>query len=54
MTVAEMPEAGQVTVYDTFLKVRKKKHDLVVSIYDKPSGKILSTKVVIEPQAKKR
>ena len=45
----EMPEEGLVTVYETQMKVRKKKHDLVVSLYDKPSGKILSTKIAIEP-----
>ncbi len=52
--VPERPEAGKVTVFETALKVRKKKHDLVVSIYDKLSGQILSTKVEIEPVAAKR
>ncbi len=49
LRVAEKPEPGKITIYETQLKVRKKKHDLVVSIYDKPSGMILSTKVEIEP-----
>ena len=52
--VAEKPAEGKHTVFDTHLKVRKKKHDLVVSIYDKPSGKILSTKIEIDPQSLKR
>ena len=52
--VKEMPGAGKVTVYETHLKVRKKKHDLVVSLYDKSSGKILSAKIEIEPAAEGR
>ncbi len=48
------PESGKVTVYETTVKVRTKKHDLVVSIYDKPSGKILSTKIEIEPESPKK
>ncbi len=49
----EMPEAGRFTVYETQVKMRKQKHDMVVSLYDKPSGKILSTKIEIEPVAGK-
>ena len=49
----EMPEAGQFTVYHTQLKIRKQKHDMVVSLYDKPSGKILSTKIEVEPTIEK-
>ncbi len=45
-----IPKPGQGTVYETQMKVRKKKHDLVVSLYDKPSGKILSTKIEIDPK----
>ena len=52
--VAEVPEAGKVTMFDTYMKLRKKKHDLVVSLYDKPSGKILSTKIEIEPVLAKK
>ena len=50
--VDQLPEAGRFTVYETQMKVRKKRHDLVVSLYDKPSGKILSTKVEIEPDVR--
>ncbi len=49
--VEARPEEERFTVYETNLKIRKKKHDLVVSLYDKPSGKILSTKIEIEPVA---
>ncbi len=43
------PGEGRVTVFETSMKVRQKKHELVVSLYDKPSGKILSTKIAIDP-----
>ncbi len=52
--VAKLPEEGRFTVYETNLKVRKMKHDLVVSIYDRASGKILSTRIEIDPAEKKR
>ncbi len=52
--VGARPEEKRFTAYDTYLKIRKKKHDLVVSLYDKPSGKILSTKIEIEPLVEKR
>lgn len=48
--VAREPRADDVTIYETKLKLRRKKHDLVVSLYDKPSGRILSTKLEIDPQ----
>ncbi len=51
--ISKPPEEGKVTVYETHMKVRKKKHDLVVSLYDKPSGKILSTKIAIDPGLEK-
>ncbi len=52
--VEEPPEEGRYTVFETWMKVRRKKHDMVVSIYDKPSGQILSAKIEIDPTAKKR
>ena len=48
------PGEGKFTVYDTSLKLRKRKHNMVVSLYDKVSGKILSTRVEIDPQEKER
>ncbi len=48
--VSREPTADDVTVYETQLKLRRKKHDLVVSLYDKPSGRILSTKMEIDPE----
>ncbi|MEM7350739.1 MAG: VWA domain-containing protein [Acidobacteriota bacterium] len=49
---ADEPEGDKVTVYETAMKIRKKKHDLVVSVYDKPSGRILSTKVEVDPTSR--
>ena len=48
--IAEPPQEDKVTVFETEMKIRKKKHDLVVSVYDKPSGRILSTKVAVDPE----
>ncbi len=50
----EEPKAGEATVFETALKLRKRKHDMVVSIYDKGSGKILSTKIEVNPVAAKK
>ncbi len=47
------PGQGKMTVYQTQMKLRRKKSDLVVSIYDKPSGKILSTKISVDPEVGK-
>ena len=47
----EEPEASDFTLYETQVKIRKKKHDMVVSIYDKPSGKILSTRLEVDPKS---
>ena len=44
------PEATDFTVFETQIKIRKKPHDMVVSIYDKPSGKILSAKIQVDPR----
>ena len=46
---AEKPTDDDFTVYDTTMKVRRRPHDMVVSLYDKLSGKILSSKVHFEP-----
>ncbi|MEM6793632.1 MAG: VWA domain-containing protein [Acidobacteriota bacterium] len=43
----EQPKEGAKTVYETSLKLRNQRHDLVVSIYDVASGKILSTKIEV-------
>lgn len=40
-----MPAANSFTVWEHTLRMRNKKHQLVVSLYDKASGKILSAKV---------
>jgi hypothetical protein len=40
-----MPIANSFTVWEHTLRMRNKKHQLVVSLYDKASGKILSAKI---------
>lgn len=51
MTVAleEPPAEGELRRYDTTLRLRKKKHDVVVSLYDNASGKILATRLEVDP-----
>ncbi len=44
------PDEGDYTIYNTAIKVRKRRHDLIVSLYDKTSGAILSTKLEIDPR----
>lgn len=52
MTVAldESPKEGELRRYDTVVKLRRKKHDVVVSLYDVASGKILSTRLEVDPK----
>ncbi|MCG8462724.1 MAG: VWA domain-containing protein [Holophagales bacterium] len=42
-----LPQQGERTPYETTLRMRNRQHDMVVSLYDKGSGKILSTKVSV-------
>jgi hypothetical protein len=37
-----LPQPGQHAVYDTTLKLRAQDHDLVLALYDPPSGRMLS------------
>lgn len=41
------PQPNSIKPWETILKMRTKRHDLVVSLYDKPSGKILAAKVEV-------
>lgn len=43
------PAAGVVTRYETTLKLRRSQHRLVVALFDKASGRILSGSAVINP-----
>jgi len=47
---ASQPDPGDFTIYKTEVKMRKRKHDMVVAIYDKASGKILSSKITVDPR----
>lgn len=44
------PQEGELRRYDTELRMRRKKHDLVVSLYDNASGKILATRLEVDPR----
>jgi len=45
-----MPKEGELRRFDTQLKMRKKKHELIVSLYDNASGKILTGKIPVDPE----
>ncbi len=47
LTAKEQPAEDAFTVYETEIKMRNERHDLVLSLYDKTSGKILSTKIEV-------
>ena len=36
--------------WETRIKIRKQPHDVVVSLYDNASGKILSTRLTVDPK----
>lgn len=50
VSARSQPAPGDVSPYEAKLKMRRKKHELVVSIYDKPTGRIFSTKVPVDPR----
>ena len=49
ITLDEMPEEGDMRRWTTRVKLRKRVHDVVLSLYDNASGTILSTKVKVDP-----
>lgn len=44
------PKEGEIRRYETAVKLRKQKHDVVVSLYDTLSGKILSSRLEVDPR----
>ena len=44
-----LPTAGSRAPYETNIRIRKRKHDIVFSLYDLASGQILSTRVEVDP-----
>lgn len=46
---ATKPGAGALLRYDTSLKLRRKKHDLVVAVFDPATGKVISSRLEIKP-----
>jgi len=49
-SVSERPPAGTFVRWDTNLKMRRKAHDVVVALYDRNSGAILSTSLEVTPE----
>lgn len=47
---AQPPRPGQLMYYETELTLRKRKHRIVVAVYDPVSGTILSSSGEIDPQ----
>lgn len=45
----ELPEAGATLPYTTSVKLRRMKHDLVISLYDKASGSVWWTRLAVDP-----
>jgi VWFA-related protein len=46
---AEQPQPGGFVRYDTSLKLRKRKHEVVVALFDPATGKLLSNRVEVNP-----
>ena len=45
----EMPEPGARRTYSTNVKLRKKRHDVLVALYDNATGGIYSTRIEVAP-----
>ncbi|MCP3910264.1 MAG: hypothetical protein GY713_04855 [Actinomycetia bacterium] len=45
----ESPEPGQIGIYTTRLKLRRKPHRLLISLYDPLTGIVLARRVDFEP-----
>jgi len=43
------PKSGSFIRYDTTVKLRKKKHEIVIALYDPASGRILSNRLEVNP-----
>jgi len=52
IALEEMPKGRELRRFDTNLRMRKKKHELIVSLYDVASGKILTGKCPVDPEMK--
>lgn len=49
ITMDEMPEQGEMRRWTTRVTLRKRVHDVVLSLYDNVSGTILSTRLRVDP-----
>lgn len=44
------PRQGQIQTFETTITMRKRKHEVVVLLHDRLSGKIISTKMEVDPR----
>ena len=44
------PRQGQSKAFETTITMRKRKHVVVVSLYDQLSGRIMSTRMEVDPR----
>ena len=49
MVLKELPKEGMLQRYETSVRLRKRRHDVIVSLYDTASGKILSAQLTVDP-----
>ena len=49
LTLSDLPEPGQVGVYETRLKLRRKAHRLLIALFDPDAGRVLSKRIEFEP-----
>lgn len=50
LTLPERPEPGTYVPYKTSVLLRKQHHQLVVSLYDRPTGAMLSSRLEVDPK----
>jgi VWFA-related protein len=51
LTAARAPRAGESVIHEIELEVRREKQDVVVALFDPPTGRLLETRQVIAPPA---
>ncbi len=51
ITLDEPPEKGGMQRWESRIKIRRQTHQVVVTFYDKGSGKLLSTRLEVDPKS---
>jgi hypothetical protein len=50
----DTPKPGDSARYETTLQLRRRKHQLVIALFDPPTGNLLSSKVEVDPDQRNR